>query len=149
MEKRYLKTCLFGPQRVNSFWRKVPTWRNSSRTTLAQVKACCLTASSHYLSQYWHTVNWTLGNKSHHNTKLFLSRKCLWKKCHLQKRWAIFRPPCVKYHYLWASRLQHNHPQKWPPSLWVCTKYIKLVGSTRSIYNRGLFYHPALEVRHG
>ena len=28
-------------------------WRHISGTTLAQVMACCLTVSSHYLNQYW------------------------------------------------------------------------------------------------
>ena len=28
-------------------------WRQRSGSTLAQVMACCLTASSHYLKQYW------------------------------------------------------------------------------------------------
>ena len=28
-------------------------WRQRSRSTLAQVMACCLTAPSHYLNQFW------------------------------------------------------------------------------------------------
>ena len=37
----------------NSLWPSDAIWRHRSRSTLAQVMACCLTASSHYLHQYW------------------------------------------------------------------------------------------------
>ena len=32
-------------------------WRQKSGSTLAQVMACCLTASSHYLNQCWFTIS--------------------------------------------------------------------------------------------
>ena len=38
---------------VNSLWPSDVIWRQGSRSTLAQVMDCCLTAPSHYLNQYW------------------------------------------------------------------------------------------------
>ena len=37
----------------NSLWPSGVIWRQGSRSTLAQVMACCLTAPSHYLNQCW------------------------------------------------------------------------------------------------
>ena len=37
----------------NSLWPSDTIWRQRSGSTLAQVMACCLTASSHYLNQCW------------------------------------------------------------------------------------------------
>ena len=39
--------------RFNSLWPNDAIWRHRSGSTLVQVMACCLTASSHYLSQCW------------------------------------------------------------------------------------------------
>ena len=38
---------------INSLWPGDPIWRHGTRSTLAQVKACCLTAPSLYLNQCW------------------------------------------------------------------------------------------------
>ena len=38
---------------ANSWWPGDATWRRGTRSTLAQVMACCLTAPSHYLNQCW------------------------------------------------------------------------------------------------
>ena len=38
---------------INSLWLRDAIWRHRSGSILAQVRACCLTASSHYLSQWW------------------------------------------------------------------------------------------------
>ena len=38
---------------INSLWPNHAIWRHRSRSTLAQVMACCLTAPSHYLNQCW------------------------------------------------------------------------------------------------
>ena len=45
------------PQWVNSFWPSDVIWRQGSRSTLAQVMACCLTAPNHYLNQCWLNVS--------------------------------------------------------------------------------------------
>ena len=37
----------------NSLWPSDAMWRQRSGSTLAHVMACCLTAPSHYLKQYW------------------------------------------------------------------------------------------------
>ena len=41
------------PLMVNSLWPNDAIWQHRSRSTLAQVMACCLTAPSHYLNQRW------------------------------------------------------------------------------------------------
>ena len=38
---------------INPLWPSDATWRHGSRSKLAQVMACCLTAPSHYLNQCW------------------------------------------------------------------------------------------------
>ena len=38
---------------INSLWPSDHVWRHKSGATLAQVMACCLTATSHYLNQCW------------------------------------------------------------------------------------------------
>ena len=38
---------------INSLWYSEVIWRQGSRSTLAQVMACCLMAPSHYLNQCW------------------------------------------------------------------------------------------------
>ena len=38
---------------LNSLWPNDAIWRHRSRSTLAQVMACCLTTPSHYLNQCW------------------------------------------------------------------------------------------------
>ena len=38
---------------INSLWPSDAIWRQRSRSTLAQVMACWLTAPSHYLNQCW------------------------------------------------------------------------------------------------
>ena len=47
--------CMNGTkiQGVNSLWPSDTIWRHRSGSTLAQVRACCLTAPSHYLNQCW------------------------------------------------------------------------------------------------
>ena len=40
----------------NSLWPSDVIWRQGSRSTLAQVMACCLTAPSYYLNQCWLTI---------------------------------------------------------------------------------------------
>ena len=42
-----------GDAPYNSLWPRDTIWRHGSRSTLAQVMACCLTAPSHYLNQCW------------------------------------------------------------------------------------------------
>ena len=49
-------TCVF-----NSLWPGDAIWRHGTRSTLAQVIPCCMTAPSHYLNQCWliiHEVPW-------------------------------------------------------------------------------------------
>ena len=48
-----LSQCHDSVDSRNSLWLIDVIWRQGSRSTLAQVKACCLTATSHYLNQFW------------------------------------------------------------------------------------------------
>ena len=41
---------------LNSLGPNDTIWRHKSRSTLAQVMACCLTAPSHYLNQCWRII---------------------------------------------------------------------------------------------
>ena len=45
--------CKLNSITINSLWPKDAIWWHRSRSTLAQVTACCLTALSHYLKQCW------------------------------------------------------------------------------------------------
>ena len=47
---------LVSATRINSLWPSDAIWQYRSGSTLAQVMACCLTASSHYLNQCWLTL---------------------------------------------------------------------------------------------
>ena len=49
--------CVTQPQWVNSLRPSDTIWRHRSGSTLAQVMACCLTAPSHYLNQWWLIIN--------------------------------------------------------------------------------------------
>ena len=42
---------------VNSLWPSDAIWQHESKSTLAQVKACCLPAPSHYLNQWWLAIS--------------------------------------------------------------------------------------------
>ena len=53
--------------RVNSLWPSYIIWRHGSRSTLAQVMACCLTAPSHYLNQCWLMISEVLWHSSDSN----------------------------------------------------------------------------------
>ena len=49
---------------INSLWPGDTIWRHGTRSTLAQVMACCLTAPSHYLNQCWLTIRGVLRHSS-------------------------------------------------------------------------------------
>ena len=49
----YANFHLNGSIALNSLWPSDTIWRHKTRSTLAQVMACCLTAPSHYLNQCW------------------------------------------------------------------------------------------------
>ena len=71
---------------LNSFLLNNAISWHRSRSTLAQVKACCLMAPSHYLNQCWLIINeacWYLaeGNFMDYHTRPIVSRgcgSCLW-----------------------------------------------------------------------
>ena len=46
-------TCQVTPDMLNSLWPGDTLWQHRSGSTLSQVMASCLTASSHYLDQCW------------------------------------------------------------------------------------------------
>ena len=49
-----------GCQDINSLWPSDAIRRQVTESTLAQVMACCLTASSHYLNQCWLVISYIL-----------------------------------------------------------------------------------------
>ena len=52
---------------VNPLWLSGDMRHWTHWSTLVQVMACCLTASSHYLSQHWLAINETLCHPFHSN----------------------------------------------------------------------------------
>ena len=85
---------------INSLWPNDAIWRHISRSTLAQVMACCLTAPSHYLNQCWlifRKVQW-------HSVRGNLTRDSSpfnhWNKLENYMTKILFKSPrgqCVKY----------------------------------------------------
>ena len=55
---------LIQDHRFNSLRPSDAIWRQWSWTTLAQVMACCLTAPSHYLNQFWLIIRGVLWHTS-------------------------------------------------------------------------------------
>ena len=49
--------CTTVPILINSLRPSDTIWRHKSGSTLAQVMACCLTAPSHYLNQWWPIIS--------------------------------------------------------------------------------------------
>ena len=58
---------------INSLWPSDVIWQQGTRSTLAQVMACCLTAPSHYLNQCWLMISEVLWHSpdSNFNRKYF------------------------------------------------------------------------------
>ena len=52
-ESEFLVLSTLFSKVINSLWPNDAIWRYRSRSTLAHVMACCLTAPSHYLNQCW------------------------------------------------------------------------------------------------
>ena len=52
--------CILNQTPLNSLWPSDTIWQQRSGSTLAQIMACCLTASGHYLNQCWlfNTFQW-------------------------------------------------------------------------------------------
>ena len=70
---------------INSLWLSDVIWRQGSRSTLAQVMACCLTAPSHYLNQCWLMISEVLwhspDSNSTENMKIFIFEMSLKFTC--------------------------------------------------------------------
>ena len=66
--------------KLNSLWPS-NTWLLRSRSTLAGVMACCLSAPNHYLDQYWLLVNEVLWHSTE-SMKLVVAMCSLkWPQC--------------------------------------------------------------------
>ena len=59
-------------QWVNWLWPGDAIWWHRTRSTLAQVMACCLTAPSHYLNQCWLII----GEVRWHSSQGIILRQC-------------------------------------------------------------------------
>ena len=66
--------CVPLPQWVNSLWHSSAIWQQWSGSTLVQIMACCLMASSHYLNQCWLLINRVLCNtlNAHDNDNCYV-----------------------------------------------------------------------------
>ena len=56
----------------NSLWPSDAIWQHGTRSTLAQVMACCLTTPSHYLNQCWLVI----GEVPWHSSQGIILRWC-------------------------------------------------------------------------
>ena len=68
-------------QWINTLWPSDVIWRQVPRSTLAQVMACCLTAPSHYLNQYWlmiREVLWHSPDSNFTENTWYLLLKWVW-----------------------------------------------------------------------
>ena len=72
-----------------SLWPRDATWWHKTWSTLAQTMACCLTAQSHYLNQFWCTTNKALWHSFQDNftsiLKISIPKLCL-KFTHLKSQ---------------------------------------------------------------
>ena len=50
---KWVEMSVIDLPRLNSLWAGDAIWRHGTRSTLALVMACCMTAPNHYLNQYW------------------------------------------------------------------------------------------------
>ena len=67
---------------LNSLWPSEAIWLHKTWSTLVQVMACYLKASSHYLSKYWQTVHvvlWCHQSAFHLNYDNIFSLRWVWK----------------------------------------------------------------------
>ena len=93
---------------INSLRPSDTIWLNRSRSTLAQVMACCLMARSHYLNQCWLIISlvpWhSSGGLNHHYHKIgiYQSVKQLTEKCLLNIMSISPRDQRVKYKVRWV-----------------------------------------------
>ena len=87
-------------RQITSYWFNLSPpsaayMRWGTGSALVQVMACRLTTQSHYLTQCWLIVNWTLGNKLQWNCNQDSNISSL-KKMHLKISSAIFPPHCPR-----------------------------------------------------
>ena len=61
-----------GPLLLNSLWPGDAIWRHGTRSTLAQVMACCLATPSYYLNQCWLII----GEVPCHSSQGIILRRC-------------------------------------------------------------------------
>ena len=83
---------------VNSLLPSDVIWQHRFGTTLVQVMACCLTAPSHYLNQFWLTISevlWHSPEGNFTNSYLALSLGC----CLCPIRWSSQK--YIKDFYPW------------------------------------------------
>ena len=89
---------------VNSLWPGDTTWRHRSESTLDQVMACCLVASSHYLTQYWLSAHFFREKDPWYH---------LWKVAFLECHFYVSGANELTWLHF---PLQIPLPAKWPPS---------------------------------
>ena len=65
---------------INSLWPSDVIWQQGSRSTLAQVMACCLTAPSHYLKQCWLMISGVLWHSPKSNFTENTQDICHWNE---------------------------------------------------------------------
>ena len=85
----------------------VMPWRHRSWSTMVQVMACCLTAPSHYLIQYWLLVREVLWHSPESNFTMSDQVTILYNEFENHTFKIIATPP--RGHSLWLSNAVQHH----------------------------------------
>ena len=102
---------------VNSSWPGDAIWRHGTRSTLAHVMACCLTAPSHYLNQCWliicevpwHSSRCIIIRRSEETNQLNKIEYCSFKMASRSPRGH------------WVNLSKAGHVNIWDPNLVITT----------------------------
>ena len=90
---------------INSLWPSDAIRRQETESTLAQVMACCLTAPSHYLNQWWLIISKVLWHSSEGIiVRRYQSVKQDWK-LHFLDRTQMSQGPMSWYYHAFNIKL--------------------------------------------
>ena len=76
-----------------TLWPNDVIWRQGSRSTLAQVLACCLMAPSHYLNQCWLMISEVLWHSPDSNFKENTWDICHWNEIEIYQFETVVKSP--------------------------------------------------------
>ena len=108
-------------QTLNSLRTDDAIWRHGTRSPLAQVMACCLTAPSHYLNQCWLISKWH-SSEGNFTTGISALNHCNWLEKYSSK--ISLNSPRPQ----WVKSVQTTHLSTLTEDLWgVCCEQFREV----------------------